>query len=135
MGGVAMKRLWFLLFILVAFGCRGNAGLQYDRVHASVVDEWGEVIDAVPSDHCLTLPVLLGSQVRHSFRLDPRLEFMLDADRDGVVVHFEGSTTQRRFRTRDLGDSPARVDVASATGRTYEVKVALGCPADQPGEG
>jgi hypothetical protein len=133
MGGVAMKPAWILPLFVVGLGCQGTSGLHYDRVHVSVVDEWGEGTEVVPSDHCLILPVLLGSKVRHQFRLDPQLELIVDGDRDGVVVHFDGSNTQRRIRTTELASSQPRVDVKSATGRSYQVTVVSGCPA-QPEE-
>ncbi len=108
--------------------CQANGGLPYDHVHVGVVDESGVAAEAVPPDHCLTLPVLLGSRVRHAFRLDSRLELSLDGDRDGVTAHFAGSSFRRRIDADELAGSPVVFQVPSATGHTYEVSLEARCP-------
>jgi hypothetical protein len=128
-----MRTTSLLLAAALGLGCQANGGLPYDRVHVAVVDDSGATSEAVPPDHCLTLPVLMGSRVRHDFRLDSRLDLNVDADRDGVTVSFVGSSVRRRIGVNELADSHVRVEVKSAEGRDYEVTLEGRCPVAPDG--
>ncbi|MBX3126219.1 MAG: hypothetical protein KF718_05860 [Polyangiaceae bacterium] len=120
-----MKRRLGLLLALASLGCQSNAGLHYDNVHLSVSDEAG--VDVSPANSCLTLPLLLGSQVEQRHRIDAQLELVLHADRDRVLVRFDGSGVRAELAREQLAE-PLELDVESPSGASYRLVLIGGCP-------
>ncbi len=119
-------------------GCLSDAALDYDRVQVTVFREDGSVAPTSPPDGCFELPVLLGSRVQTSMRVDGTFDIDFDATRDRVRLSIDApSPVKRTFRSDDL-ETSGLIDTFSVQtlgGASFVVELHGICPSEPVAEG
>jgi hypothetical protein len=119
------------LSLLVAAGasCSGASGAGYQGV-------WIEVTELAPNDvpldtegHCLTLPLLLGSRVEHTFESETELEISAEATRDEFTITVDGAqSVSTSHDVEELEEEFSETfEVTSDSGVTYVIRLQSGC--------
>jgi hypothetical protein len=124
--------LLFVLSLLLLGGCLSDAALDYDQIHVSAVRAAdGSSASTTPENGCTTLPLLLGSRVERTIRIDGEIGVELEATRESVRVRLRDVTAPDLLTipAEDLRSASFARDlpVQSTSGQSFIVRLRSRC--------
>ncbi len=119
------------LFIALAesSACTSASSAGYRSVRIEVTELTPDNLPVDTENHCLTLPLLLGSRVERTFESNAEVEVSVEATRDEFTVTVEGA--QRVSTSHDVEELETELsesfEVTSRSGVTYVIRLQSGC--------
>jgi hypothetical protein len=123
------RSLLVLPFLALLGGCLHDNALEYDQLHISATRD-GAAVTTLPSNGCVTLPLLLGSRVDETIIVATELEVDVSATRERVKVQFPGTgAASRSIDARELRSGYSDdVLVTSFNQHEFSVHLDSDCP-------
>lgn len=117
------------LLLTFTASCFYASGAGYRRVRIEASELAPDGMPLETEAHCLTLPLLLGSQVDVTFNLDSAIEISAEATRDYFTVTVEGvQSVSTSHDVEELdADFSESFEVTSDSGATFMIRLQSGC--------
>lgn len=112
----------------VACSPPSSAGYTYFALEVTHLATDGDERTSV--DECLTMPILLGSRVQHTFRLNQKARLIVETTRDEITLETEGEVeaTSTTWSVEQLESQGARsLSLEAEDGSSYELVLSRGC--------
>lgn len=115
---------------LLLAACFGPSNAGYDQVGiiAEQLSTDGDVVEA--TNHCFTLPLLLGSRIEQTFEIAPGFSLIASGTRDAVEFSGTGAAHDGSvsFTFEDFEGTWSEVfEVTGTDNSTYQVTLRNGC--------
>lgn len=124
------RAIYLALLPALVGSCSGPSGAGYQRLGIVVSGEAADGTELAGLEHCLTVPLLLGSRVEETLEFDGPLSIDVAATRDDFTVTVRGRETVSVEQEADVLDTAwsHEFEVDSSEGDLYGVRLQSGCP-------